>query len=86
MKLFEPQTLIIILVIALIIFGPKQLPALGKMFGKTAKGIRDGMASTEEEIVETKKTVSKLAEPARPAAEEVAESTPAEPVENPTEA
>lgn len=43
MKLFEPQVLIVILVIVLIIFGPKQLPELGKTLGKTMKSIRDGM-------------------------------------------
>ena len=42
MKLFEPDSLIIILVIVLIIFGPKQLPELGKTLGKTMKAIRDG--------------------------------------------
>lgn len=35
--------LIIILVIVLIIFGPKQLPEPGKTLGKTMKSIRDGM-------------------------------------------
>lgn len=43
MKLFEPQTLIIILIIVLVIFGPKQLPELGKTLGQTMKSIRDGM-------------------------------------------
>ena len=30
-----PQELIIVLIIVLVIFGPKNLPKLGKMFGKT---------------------------------------------------
>ena len=34
MKLFEPQVLIIILVIVLIIFGPKKLPEIGRQIGK----------------------------------------------------
>lgn len=42
MKLLEPGTLIIILIIVLIIFGPKQLPQLGKTLGKTMKSIREG--------------------------------------------
>ena len=33
---------IIALIIVLIIFGPKQLPELGKSLGKTMKAIRDG--------------------------------------------
>ena len=44
---------IIILVIALLIFGPKNLPKLGASLGKTVKNIREGMsgddAATEEE-------------------------------------
>lgn len=47
MKLFEPQVLLIVLVIVLIIFGPKQLPELGKTLGKTVKSIRDGMDDDE---------------------------------------
>ena len=46
MKLFGglglPE-LIIILVVVLVIFGPKNLPKLGETLGKTVKGIRDGM-------------------------------------------
>jgi sec-independent protein translocase protein TatA len=53
MKLFEPQTLIIILVIVLIIFGPKQLPQLGKSLGKTMKSIRDGAEGKDEELPES---------------------------------
>ena len=49
MKLFEPQVLIIILIIVLIIFGPKQLPQLGKSLGKTMKSIREGAEGKDEE-------------------------------------
>ena len=34
--------LLVILVIILVLFGPKQLPKLGKMFGQTMKSIREG--------------------------------------------
>ena len=43
---------VIILVIVLIIFGPKQLPKLGKMFGKGAKSLREGIESGKEKIDE----------------------------------
>jgi len=49
MKLFEPQVLIIILIIVLIIFGPKQLPQLGKSLGKTMRSIRDGAEGKDED-------------------------------------
>ena len=40
--------LIIILVVALVIFGPKNLPKLGSALGKTVKNVRDGLESKEE--------------------------------------
>ncbi len=40
--------LLIILVVVLIIFGPKHLPQLGSSLGKTVKNIREGMASTSD--------------------------------------
>lgn len=47
---------IIILVIALLIFGPKNLPKLGKSLGSTVKNIREGMAGddkpAEAEVIE----------------------------------
>ena len=39
--------LIVILVIVLLIFGPKNLPKLGKMFGKTINGFKKGMEDEE---------------------------------------
>ena len=46
--------LIIILVIVLVLFGPKRLPQLGKSIGKTMKAIREGadskMADDDEEL------------------------------------
>lgn len=41
--------LIIILVVALLIFGPKNLPKLGQAIGRSVKGLRDGMESTESD-------------------------------------
>ena len=37
-----PMELMIILVIILLLFGPKRLPALGKSIGKTVRAIREG--------------------------------------------
>ena len=41
--------LLVILVIILLIFGPKNLPKLGSALGKTVKGLREGMGSKDEE-------------------------------------
>ena len=44
---------VVIFIVALLIFGPKNLPKLGASLGKTVKNIREGMsgedAATEEE-------------------------------------
>lgn len=40
--------LIIILIVVLVIFGPKNLPKLGKSLGSTVKNIREGMEGDDE--------------------------------------
>ncbi len=42
----------IILVIILLLFGPSQLPKLAKMFGKSAKALREGMDEGMSELDE----------------------------------
>ena len=55
--------LLIILVVVLLIFGPKNLPKLGKMFGKTMnnfkKGMEDEEGSSDDSEEKTEKKVSK---------------------------
>ncbi len=43
--------LVVILLVALVIFGPKNLPKLGSSLGKTVKNFRDGMETDEAEPV-----------------------------------
>ncbi|MEF9958453.1 MAG: twin-arginine translocase TatA/TatE family subunit [Niameybacter sp.] len=53
-KMGVPE-LLVILTIVIVIFGPKQLPKLGKTFGKTLKGFKDGVGgelNEQEEISE----------------------------------
>jgi TatA/E family protein of Tat protein translocase len=69
--------LIIILTIALIIFGPRKLPELGRSLGKSLgefKRASNELRNTlDEEIrIEEQRTAERAAEPARP-------SQPAEP-------
>ena len=49
--------LLIILVVVLLIFGPKNLPKLGKMFGKTINGFKQGME--DEDAEQSEETVKK---------------------------
>ncbi len=41
--------LIVILLVVLVIFGPKNLPKLGNALGKTVKNVREGMEGDEDE-------------------------------------
>ena len=45
--------IIVILILGLLIFGPKRLPQLGKTIGKTLKGIQTASKEFESEINKT---------------------------------
>ncbi len=45
-----PTELIIILVIALIIFGPSRLPKIGQSIGQALRAFRDSASKVEEEV------------------------------------
>jgi sec-independent protein translocase protein TatA len=60
--IFQPTHLIIILVIALIIFGPGKLPELGAGLGKAIRGFKKAMEEPQkksDERAEVKKTEDK---------------------------
>lgn len=44
--------LLVILVVILLIFGPRNLPKLGSAIGKTIKGLREGMDAGKQEATE----------------------------------
>jgi sec-independent protein translocase protein TatA len=48
--LFQPMHLLVILVVAVLIFGPKKLPELGSGLAKGIKSFKDGIKSVEEEV------------------------------------
>jgi sec-independent protein translocase protein TatA len=54
----------IILAVVLVIFGPTQVPKLAKMFGKSAKALKDGIDGklAEEEEKPAEKSAEKPAE------------------------
>lgn len=59
--------LLIILVVILLIFGPKNLPKLGSALGKTVKNLREGMGAGEkdvEEAADDEEVVEVVEEPA----------------------
>jgi sec-independent protein translocase protein TatA len=44
--LFQPMHLLVIFIIALLIFGPKKLPELGKGIGEGIRALRESMKDT----------------------------------------
>jgi len=46
--LFQPMHLLVILGIALLVFGPKKLPELGKGLGDGIRGFREAMRDGEK--------------------------------------
>ena len=46
--LFQPMHLLVIFLIALIIFGPKKLPELGKGIGEGLRALKDSMKQPPE--------------------------------------
>ncbi len=49
--------LLIILVVILLIFGPKNLPKLGSALGKTVKNLREGMSDDKQAVEEADEDV-----------------------------
>ncbi len=46
--LFQPMHLLVILVIAVFVFGPKKLPELGKGLGQAIRGFKDAMNDSQK--------------------------------------
>ncbi len=46
--LLQPMHLLLILAIAVLVFGPKKLPELGKGLGQAIRGFKDAMSSAEK--------------------------------------
>ncbi len=51
--LFQPMHLLVIFGIALLVFGPKKLPELGKGIGEGIRGFKSAMKADEEKPVST---------------------------------
>lgn len=65
MDIFQPWHLILVALVAVIFFGGKRLPELGKGLGEGLKGFKDGLKGVVEETKkpgETAHTVTPKAE------------------------
>jgi sec-independent protein translocase protein TatA len=69
--LFQPMHLLVIFFIALLVFGPKKLPELGKGIGEGIRALKDSMKEGSSE-------------PATTAAAEVKSTVTADPSNRPT--
>ena len=49
MELFQPWHLLIVALVAVLLFGGKKLPELGKGLGEGLKGFKDGMKGITDE-------------------------------------
>ena len=54
--LFQPMHLLVIFGIALLVFGPKKLPELGKGIGEGIRGFKSAMKTEEEKLASTTTT------------------------------
>jgi sec-independent protein translocase protein TatA len=46
--LFQPMHMLVVFGIALLVFGPKKLPELGKGLGESIRGFKSAMAAKDE--------------------------------------
>ncbi len=61
--LFQPMHLLVIFAIALLVFGPKKLPELGKGLGEGIRALKDGMKDHDTKAAESKTEVKADAKP-----------------------
>lgn len=62
--LFQPTHLIIIFAIALLVFGPKKLPELGKGLGEGIRALKEGMKDTPPpQPIRTRRSKIKIPRP-----------------------
>ncbi len=62
---FQPWHILVVLVVALLLFGGRKLPELGKGLGEGFRGFKDGLKGVTEEVSkpgETAHTVTPKAE------------------------
>jgi sec-independent protein translocase protein TatA len=73
------KDLLVILVIVLLIFGPKRLPGLGKQLGQGIREFRDSITGSDHDDADEQPQIAQSSA-AAPATASSAESRPAEPV------
>jgi sec-independent protein translocase protein TatA len=85
MGLFDPswEKLLIVLVIALIVLGPKKLPEVGRSLGKGIREFKDGVTGKEDEPAAQQQPPAAITPP--PASPAYTPPSPTDPVSTHTE-
>lgn len=65
-NLFKPEHLLLILAIALLIFGPTKLPGLGKGLGEAFRGFKEGIKGAPDHSDAAKQETAAKSEAATP--------------------
>jgi sec-independent protein translocase protein TatA len=60
--LFQPMHLLVIFFIALLVFGPKKLPELGKGIGEGIRALKEGMKDSTSDSTKSANTEVKSTE------------------------
>lgn len=68
--LLQPWHILIIIGLAILFFGGKKLPELGKGLGEGLKGFKEGLKGVTDEVNDTKKTAVSDAHTVTPKPEE----------------
>jgi sec-independent protein translocase protein TatA len=63
-----PWEIILVLIVALLLFGPKRLPEMGKSVGKSMREFKDSLSGKDDDEIETHSPVMRAQElpPAAP--------------------
>jgi sec-independent protein translocase protein TatA len=71
----SPMHLLVVLIIAMLVFGPKKLPELGKSLGHGIRGFKDSLEGKDEAPAEQVVDVTAATAAAEPAAVTAATTT-----------
>ncbi|MGC2620285.1 MAG: twin-arginine translocase TatA/TatE family subunit [Acidobacteriaceae bacterium] len=65
-RILSPEGIIVLLVIALLLFGPSKLPSLGKGLGEAFRGFKDGIKGGENETPAKQENTAVKSDPVTP--------------------
>ena len=62
-----PGEIVILLIVALLVFGPKRLPEMGRSIGKGMREFKDSVSGSDDDDVVPELPADEPAQPAKPA-------------------